>query len=138
MPKFYCDYCDVYLTHDSTSVRRAHNHGRAHIQNVIDYYLKISQEQLQSKIDSITSAHDLSKTPIQLYNFGQAPKPGKPLPLSPFTIPPGPGLVPFGFPTPRLGSAIPPPPYPGQAQATSQMPVVGGMPMPGVIPQAGF
>lgn len=32
------DYCDVYLTHDSMSVRKAHNSGRNHIRNVVDYY----------------------------------------------------------------------------------------------------
>jgi hypothetical protein len=32
------DYCDVYLTHDSMSVRRAHNSGRNHLRNVVDYY----------------------------------------------------------------------------------------------------
>lgn len=32
------DYCDVFLTHDSTSVRKAHNCGRNHLQNVRDYY----------------------------------------------------------------------------------------------------
>ena len=32
------DYCDVYLTHDSMSVRKAHNSGRNHERNVLDYY----------------------------------------------------------------------------------------------------
>ena len=55
--KHYCDYCDVYLTHDSASgelcapfvlthhltayppiVRKAHNSGRNHLANVRDYY----------------------------------------------------------------------------------------------------
>ncbi|SCZ91743.1 BZ3500_MvSof-1268-A1-R1_Chr5-1g07644 [Microbotryum saponariae] len=34
----YCDYCDVFLTHDSSSVRKAHNSGRNHLTNVRDYY----------------------------------------------------------------------------------------------------
>ena len=61
MGKYYCDYCDVspaenpvspvfhtqtpspcrsqvFLTHDSSSVRRAHNSGRNHLSNVRDYY----------------------------------------------------------------------------------------------------
>lgn len=25
MPRYYCDYCDVFLTHDSPSVRKQHN-----------------------------------------------------------------------------------------------------------------
>ena len=54
--KHYCDYCDVFLTHDSASgkhttggcshadthvvliVRKAHNNGRNHLANVRDYY----------------------------------------------------------------------------------------------------
>ncbi|RMZ27893.1 hypothetical protein D0859_08027 [Hortaea werneckii] len=56
MPKFFCDYCDVYLTHDSMSVRRAHNSGRNHLRNVVEYYQQIGQEKAQSVIDSITSA----------------------------------------------------------------------------------
>lgn len=38
----FCDYCDVYLTHDSMSVRKAHNSGRNHLRNVIDYYQRTS------------------------------------------------------------------------------------------------
>ncbi|CAK7309676.1 U1 small nuclear ribonucleoprotein C [Vulpes lagopus] len=30
MPKFYCDYCDTYLTHDSPSVRKTPCSGRKH------------------------------------------------------------------------------------------------------------
>ncbi|KAB8236153.1 putative U1 snRNP complex component Yhc1 [Aspergillus alliaceus] len=42
MPKFFCDYCDVYLTHDSMSVRKAHNSGRNHLRNVLEYYQRTS------------------------------------------------------------------------------------------------
>jgi hypothetical protein len=38
----FCDYCDVYLTHDSMSVRKAHNSGRNHLRNVVDYYQRMS------------------------------------------------------------------------------------------------
>ena len=27
MPKFYCDYCDTYLTHNTPSVRKTHCAG---------------------------------------------------------------------------------------------------------------
>jgi len=39
------DYCDVYLTHDSMSVRKAHNAGRNHLRNVVEYYQR--KENLQ-------------------------------------------------------------------------------------------
>jgi U1 small nuclear ribonucleoprotein C len=72
MPKFFCDYCDVYLTHDSMSVRKAHNSGRNHLRNVVDYYQRacfsstgtnltedaeIGHEKAQSVIDSITNSY---------------------------------------------------------------------------------
>lgn len=38
MPKFYCDYCDVYLTHDSRSVRKSHGLGWKHRMQVQNYY----------------------------------------------------------------------------------------------------
>ena len=36
------DYCDVYLTHDSMSVRKAHNAGRNHLRNVLEYYQRMA------------------------------------------------------------------------------------------------
>ncbi|KAK0728572.1 U1 zinc finger-domain-containing protein [Lasiosphaeria miniovina] len=57
MPKFFCDYCDVYLTHDSMSVRKAHNTGRNHLRNVVEYYQQVGHEKAQSVIDSITSSY---------------------------------------------------------------------------------
>jgi len=38
MPKYFCDYCDIYLTHDSSSVRNAHNRGWKHKSSVRAYY----------------------------------------------------------------------------------------------------
>ncbi|EYB94409.1 hypothetical protein Y032_0172g377 [Ancylostoma ceylanicum] len=38
MPKYYCDYCDTFLTHDSPSVRKTHNGGRKHKENVRMFY----------------------------------------------------------------------------------------------------
>lgn len=43
------DYCDVYLTHDSMSVRKAHNSGRNHLRNVVDYYQRTSPTPIPSK-----------------------------------------------------------------------------------------
>ena len=53
MPKFYCDYCDTYLTHDSPSVRKTHCSGRKHKENVKDYYQKWMEEQAQSLINKL-------------------------------------------------------------------------------------
>lgn len=38
MPKYYCDYCKSYLTHDTLSVRKSHLQGRNHIKKYCAYY----------------------------------------------------------------------------------------------------
>lgn len=130
----FCDYCDVYLTHDSMSVRKAHNSGRNHLRNVIDYYQQIGHEKAQSVIDSITSSYaaegQAHNNPMLPHNqpgglggmgglggpggFGAAGAPGAfpgaPLGAPPggvsFPPPPG-GLPPFPFP-----GGVPPPGFP--------------------------
>lgn len=56
MPKYYCDYCDTFLTHDSPSVRKTHCTGRKHKDNVKFYYQKWMEEQAQHLIDATTAA----------------------------------------------------------------------------------
>lgn len=58
MGKHYCDYCDVFLTHDSVSVRKAHNSGRNHLQNVRDYYQNLDPEQIQEVLNTLASEYD--------------------------------------------------------------------------------
>lgn len=81
MPKFFCDYCDVYLTHDSMSVRKSHNAGRNHLRNVTEYYQQIGHEKAQSVIDSITSSYAAEGQPNPMLQ-----QPGG-----------GPGFPPMGF-----------------------------------------
>ena len=38
MPRYFCDYCDVYLTHDSAPGRKQHIRGWKHRENVKQYY----------------------------------------------------------------------------------------------------
>lgn len=38
MPKYYCDYCKSYLTHDTMSVRKSHLQGKNHIRYYCNYY----------------------------------------------------------------------------------------------------
>mmetsp|Transcript_28272 Transcript_28272/g.36570 ORF Transcript_28272/g.36570 Transcript_28272/m.36570 type:complete len:140 (+) Transcript_28272:31-450(+) len=38
MPRYYCDYCDTYLTHDSAPGRKQHMRGWKHRENVKQYY----------------------------------------------------------------------------------------------------
>lgn len=129
MPKFFCDYCDVYLTHDSMSVRKAHNSGRNHLRNVVDYYQQIGHEKAQSVIDSITSSYaaegQAHANPMLPQNQpggiapGLGPMPGSAPPnFGGFPFPGGP---PGAFPPPPGSAGAPPFPFP--------MP---GMPLPGM------
>lgn len=44
MPKFYCEYCGIYLTHSSPSGRGQHAKGRKHINNRIEYYKQVIED----------------------------------------------------------------------------------------------
>jgi len=46
MPRYYCDYCDVNLTHDSQPGRKQHNRGRKHQDNVRIYYSQLIADML--------------------------------------------------------------------------------------------
>jgi hypothetical protein len=47
MPKYYCDYCDVFLSHDSQNGRKEHNHGRKHQENVRMFYAEFLSTHVQ-------------------------------------------------------------------------------------------
>lgn len=122
MPKFFCDYCDVYLTHDSMSVRKAHNSGRNHLRNVVEYYQQIGHEKAQSVIDSITNSYaaegQTMPTPAGLSAPGFPPPggmPGFPPPMPGVggAMPPGMPPMPPGFPPPMPGGRGMPPLPPG-------------------------
>ncbi|KAJ5781698.1 uncharacterized protein N7518_010181 [Penicillium psychrosexuale] len=87
------------------SVRKAHNSGRNHLRNVVDYYQQIGQEKAQSVIDSITSSYAAEGQ--------QAPNM-----MAPSAFPP-----PFGFPG---QPGMPPPPFgippPGAPGAPGMLP----------------
>ncbi|RKF82305.1 U1 small nuclear ribonucleoprotein C-2 [Golovinomyces cichoracearum] len=127
MPK--CDYCDVYLTHDSMSVRKAHNSGRNHLRNVVDYYQQIGHEKAQSVIDSITNSYAAEGQSASNPMFGQNPGVHPPPPFGlPGGLPPPPFAIPGGV---LPGMPIPPPgaipPLPGRGMPLPPLP---GMPFP--------
>ncbi len=43
MPKYFCDYCNVYLAHDSASARKTHNKGYKHKANVAQWYAQYAE-----------------------------------------------------------------------------------------------
>ncbi|XP_054720189.1 U1 small nuclear ribonucleoprotein C-like isoform X2 [Uloborus diversus] len=119
MFRYYCDYCDTYLTHDSPSVRKTHCNGRKHKDNVKFYYQKWMEEQAQSLIDATTAAFKAGK--IQSAQFAGPKPPGA-------MIPPPPNLQ---------GPARPA--VPGQRMPIIGPPPMGPMvgPMPGPMPTMG-
>lgn len=118
MPKYYCDYCDTYLTHDSPSVRKTHCTGRKHRDNVKFYYQKWMEEQAQHLIDATTAAFKAGK-----------------IAQNPFAVPPPkPGAGGVAIPPPTMGGpprpGMPPGMPPGGPMAPMMMGPHGHMPPP--------
>ncbi|XP_065846709.1 U1 small nuclear ribonucleoprotein C-like [Oscarella lobularis] len=108
MPKYYCDYCDTYLTHDSPSVRKTHNSGRKHKDNVRIYYTRWMEDQAQALINQTTAALTAGGM------LPPPPLPGMPAPpmLPGMPLPPLPMRPGMGMPPPHMH--FPPPHFPGQ------------------------
>ncbi|KAI6699159.1 hypothetical protein NL676_019278 [Syzygium grande] len=150
MPRYYCDYCDTYLTHDSPSVRKQHNAGYKHKANVRIYYQQFEEQQTQSLIDQRIKEHLGQAAAFQqvgaAYNqhlMAQRPRlPILPTPIMPIganmqmpmNSPLAPGIRPPVLPRPPPGapgynppstmpSMVPPPGAPS-------IPQMNGMPRP--------
>ena len=116
MPKYYCDYCDTFLTHDSPSVRKTHCDGRKHKENVKFYYQKWMEDQAQSLIDATTNAFKAGKlsggvpgsVPGGASRGVSIPPPINtwlgPPPSMPGNMGPPPGIPPLGAPGVPLGT----------------------------------
>ncbi|OAY71390.1 U1 small nuclear ribonucleoprotein C [Ananas comosus] len=148
MPRYYCDYCDTYLTHDSPSVRKQHNAGYKHKANVRSYYQQFEEQQTQSLIDQRIKEHLGQAAAFQqqvgaafnqhlLSMPGGMPRPRLPVlppPVLPIgATPPISGLRPPVLPTPIVGApgyavapgapTVPPPMVPpGATSMPMQMP----------------
>ena len=58
MPKYFCEYCGIYLTHSNPRGRYQHSHGRKHIKNKLEYYsqfLSENPENTNEQVLAITS-----------------------------------------------------------------------------------
>jgi U1 small nuclear ribonucleoprotein C len=53
MPKYFCEYCGIYLTHSSPGGRKQHSHGRKHINNKIEYYSQFLYEFQQNTYNNM-------------------------------------------------------------------------------------
>jgi len=98
------------------SVRKAHNSGRNHIRNVVEYYQQVGHEKAQTVIDSITSSYaaagqEIANPLLQMaaMNGGHMPPP-----LMPGFIPPvgAPGMPPMPFPPLPMGRKFSPRSFP--------------------------
>ncbi|XP_049848967.1 U1 small nuclear ribonucleoprotein C-like [Schistocerca gregaria] len=56
MPKYYCDYCDTFLTHDSTSVRKSHIKGNKHRAAVLAYYEQFNPDRQREEQPNLYEA----------------------------------------------------------------------------------
>ncbi|CAA2973298.1 U1 small nuclear ribonucleo C-like [Olea europaea subsp. europaea] len=104
MPRYYCDYCDTYLTHDSPSVRKQHNAGYKHKQaNVRTYYQQYEAQLNQSLIDQKVKEHLGAFRPPAPY---PQLRPGLPILPTPMPIPGAqfPGFRPPVLPRPTPGA----------------------------------
>ncbi|VIO98983.1 U1 zinc finger [Brugia malayi] len=110
MPKYYCDYCDTFLTHDSPSVRKTHNGGRKHKENVRMFYQKWMEEQAQKLVDATARAFTQGRM-----GSSQGTAPRMPMAVSgprpPIMTPVGgpPVRGPMPFPYPPMGAPMGPP-----------------------------
>ncbi|XP_071718213.1 U1 small nuclear ribonucleoprotein C-like [Rutidosis leptorrhynchoides] len=147
MPRYYCDYCDTYLTHDSPSVRKQHNAGYKHKANVRTYYQQYEAQQNQYLIDQKVKEHLGQAAAFQqvggAYSQLRPRLPVLPNPLMPMNPALYPGMRPVApLPRPVPGTAgypgMPPtlappgsPSVPGQVNPS--MPAQINLSMPGQV-----
>jgi len=119
MPKYYCDYCDIFLTHDSPSVRKSHNEGWKHKLAVRTYYSQFEEDHTQSLIDQKIKEFE-GKVAQTGYPGGAIPISALPSPYPGYTM----GYPYFPF---RLA---PPVSVGGTPTSTPTMVPVSGLPAP--------
>ncbi|WRX11868.1 U1-C [Theobroma cacao] len=136
MPRYYCDYCDTYLTHDSPSVRKQHNAGYKHKANVRTYYQQFEEQQTQSLIDQRIKEHLGQAAAFQQVGaaFNQHLMAQRPrLPVLPTPVMPIPGAAPLPMNQPMVPGIRPPVlprPLPGPPGAPSLPGQINGVPRP--------
>lgn len=144
MPKYYCDYCNIYLTHDTLKVRRDHNSGWKHALQVKNHFmLHVDQQQLQWTLDDVYREYaargeaippppgvSVTLAPVSSLNAQRSMNlplpplpPGVNLPLLPpgIQLPPNIGHLPLppNIPLPPFVSGIP---FPPNVQLPSNIP----------------
>jgi len=70
MPKYFCEYCGIYLTHSSPGGRKQHSHGRKHINNKIEYYSQFLYEFQQQNTNKGVMHHNPIQMPTNPHGGG--------------------------------------------------------------------
>uniref|UniRef100_A0A7S1U3C6 U1 small nuclear ribonucleoprotein C n=1 Tax=Phaeomonas parva TaxID=124430 RepID=A0A7S1U3C6_9STRA len=126
MPRFFCDYCDTYLTHDSAAGRKQHMRGWKHREAVKQYYDPVRPNYEAMDRQAILLAQQeiaQEKGAPLMVAPGAFPVPGMIMPGMVPGMPPGmPGMMP---PRPMFGM---PPGAPGQPPRPTMMAPPRGMP----------
>jgi len=104
MPKYFCDYCDTHLTHDSPSVRKTHCSGRKHKDNVRAYYQTWMEEQAQQLIDKTTQAFQQGKMMNNPFGMNAVPPMMRPMGAPMMAGPPMMQMRPMG--PPMMGAPV--------------------------------
>jgi U1 small nuclear ribonucleoprotein C len=144
MPKFYCDYCDIFLTHDSMRVRNDHNAGWKHKMFLQNYWTNLDARRVQVVVDRITQAYWEAGLPgfPELVPLGRGGNRKQIRPQVPAGMPGMPGMPPLPpgmMPPPGMLPGMPPgmlPPPPGFHGMPRPFPPGFRPPPPGFIPPA--
>merc|ERR1712216_276598 len=106
MPRYYCDYCDIYIQFDSYTVRKQHNASFNHKANVREFYCQyINAYGGGTKVGSGPALPTAPKPPSSIILPRPPPRPG---------MPPGGAPMPMGAYGGKGGG------YPGQQQQQQQ------------------
>jgi U1 small nuclear ribonucleoprotein C len=144
MPRYFCDYCDVYLTHDSAPGRKQHIRGWKHRENVKQYYEQYMKQFYEQNSGMGMTMPGMAMGSLGALTAGRPPmgllgmqRPGVAPPLALMGAPGSIPRPPLGYPPrppmgvpPPLGS-IPPPRPPGFPPG---MAMAGMPPMPPGFP----
>ena len=74
MTRYFCDYCDTYLTHDSEAGRQQHNRGWRHRESFKKWHLAKMQQMQQMQQMNSQREMEMMMTQHQMM-MHQAPAP---------------------------------------------------------------
>ena len=138
MPRYFCDYCDVYLTHDSAPGRKQHIRGWKHRENVKQYYEQYMKQFYEQNSGMGMTMPGMAMGSLGALTAGRAPmgllgmqRPGVAPPLALMGAPGSIPRPPLGYP-PRPPLGVPPPlgsvPMPPRPPGFPPMGGMSGMP----------